>query len=279
VSFARIGVAGVGLIGGSLALAARTAGAVVIGFDTDPAVLDRARARGALDEAATSLRALANATDLLVLALPVPATLAALGDLDSFAGPVIDVASVKAPVVAAARHLPQFVGTHPLAGRERGGIDAADGTLFRGATWTLDASAPAGVATRIAAFIESLGAQPLVIDAAEHDRLVAATSHLPQILAVALGARLAAVAAEDGRAGALCGPGMRSMLRLAHSPFGLWEAILRANARPLARDVRALAHSLEAIAAGLEREETALLGPLFADAARAARSLEAEANV
>jgi prephenate dehydrogenase len=275
VTFRRVGIAGVGLIGGSLALAARSAGADVVGYDRDPATLARARARGAIDRGAESFAELAQGVDLLVIALPLPATLDALRDLGTYPGVVIDVASVKAPVRAAAAALPQFAGTHPMAGRERSGIDAADQLLFRGATWAIDEATPAALRRKIATFVRSFGAEPLVIGAADHDRLVALTSHLPQSVAVALGAHLAAAAAGDARATALCGPGMRSMLRLARSPLALWEPILRANAQPLAAELRALAHALERAAVELEAGETGALASYFTAAGPVAEELDA----
>jgi len=273
--FARVGIAGVGLIGGSIALAARSAGAEVTGYDRDPATLARARARGAIDRGVDSLEELTRGSDLLVIALPLPDTIAALARLGGYPGPVIDVASVKGPVRAAAAALPQFAGTHPMAGRERSGIDAADRALFTGATWAIDDATPAALRRRIVAFVRSFGAEPLVIGASDHDRLVALTSHLPQSVAVALGAQVAAAAAEDPRAAALCGPGMRSMLRLARSPLALWDPILRANAQPVAAELRALAERLERAAADLEAAQTSVLAAYFTAAGPIAHELDA----
>jgi prephenate dehydrogenase len=123
--------------------------------------------------------------------------------------------------------------------------------------------------------VRSLGAEPLVIGAADHDRLVALTSHLPQSVAVALGAQVAAAAAGDPRATALCGPGMRSMLRLARSPRELWDPILRANAQPLAAELRALAQRLDRAAAELERGDVAELVSYFIAAGPIAAELDA----
>jgi len=271
--FGRVAIAGIGLIGGSIGLAARSAGAEVVGYDQDAATIARARARGAIDRGAASFDELTRGFDLLVIALPLPATLAALQQLGTYAGPVIDVASVKGPVCAAAAALPQFAGTHPMAGRERSGIDAADRALFTGATWAIDAGAPAVLRSRLATFVRLLGAEPLAIGAADHDRLVALTSHLPQSVSVALGAQVAA--AGDARAIALCGPGMRSMLRLARSPQDLWDPIVRANARPLAAELRALAQRLERAATELETGETAALASYFTAAGPIAEELDA----
>jgi prephenate dehydrogenase len=109
---------------------------------------------------------------------------------------------------------------------------------------------------------------------ADHDRLVAVTSHLPQALAVTLGARLAATGAADPRAYAVCGPGIASMLRLARSPVDLWSAIFSANAAPLAVELRALALALEAAARALDEGDVGTLASYFADAGSAVAALE-----
>lgn len=272
----RLGIAGIGLIGGSIALRAQDAGAHVIGFDRDPAALEAARAAGAIDEAAGDLAMLAERSEVLVLALPVDAVVTALETCAELDRPrlVFDVASVKRPVADAGRHLARFVPSHPLAGREIGGFGAADAQLFAGRTWVVGPGAAVARA-ELVELIESLGARAVELDPAEHDRLVATTSHLPQLLSIVLGARLGEVAASDPRAYELCGPGIASMLRLARSPAGLWAAIARANAGPLAAELRAVAAALESLARELDRAEVAGLTSYFAEAGRAVDALEA----
>jgi prephenate dehydrogenase len=119
-----------------------------------------------------------------------------------------------------------------------------------------------------------LGARPLAIDAADHDRLVAVSSHLPQMLSVALGARLAAAGDVDARVYDLCGPGMASMLRLARSDAALWGPIAQANASALAEALRALCAALEGLAAGLETGDLRALAATFEPAHRAVEALE-----
>jgi prephenate dehydrogenase len=271
-----LGIAGVGLIGGSIALRAHTAGWNTVGFDRDAASLDAARAAGALDDVASGLAALASRCDVIALALPIDATIAALHDVPELARPrlVFDVASVKAPVARAAAGLPNFVASHPLAGREIGGFGAADAGLFEGRTWVLDPAAPAAARAELTGLIAAFGAHAVALAPDDHDRLVAVTSHLPQALAVALGARLAAAADADPRAYAVCGPGIASMLRLARSPVDLWSAIFAANAAPLAGELRALAHALDAAAVALEKGDVGTLASYFADAGRAVEAME-----
>ncbi len=275
-----LGIAGVGLIGGSIALRARAAGWTTIGFDHDAATLAAARAAGALDAVAPDLAALAARSDVVALALPIDATLAALRDVGDLARPslVFDVASVKAPVAAAGAHLPSFIASHPLAGREIGGFAAADASLFEGRTWVIDPAAAPDVRAALTALVAALGARTFELEPAEHDRLVALTSHLPQALAVALGARLAARGRVDARAYAVCGPGIASMLRLARSPVDLWATIFAANAQPLAAELRSLAHELSDAAEALEAGEVGTLTSYFADAGVAVEALEQTAR-
>ncbi len=276
MSFARLGIAGVGLIGGSIALRARAAGARVIGFDRDAQTLSRALERGAIDEGAPDLWSLARACTTLVIALPVDATLAALEQLAGRPGPalVIDVASVKMPLIRAGSRVANYVGTHPMAGRERGGIDAADAGLFQNASWAYVPHHDAALVAKTREFIGAMGARPIEIDPLRHDAIVALTSHLPQALSVLLGATVAAAAADDRRVIDLCGPGMVSMLRLARSPESTWAPIVAANALPIALRLRSMARACDAVADALETGESALLMSYFEAAGALAVALE-----
>jgi prephenate dehydrogenase len=271
-----LGIAGIGLIGGSIALRAHAAGTTVIGFDRDADALRAATAAGALDGTAATLAELAARCAVVAIALPVDVTIAVLAGEPALAGPelVFDVASVKAPIVAAAGALAPFVASHPLAGRELGGFGAADATLFEGRTWAIAPARDPAAQARLAALVTALGAQPLVIDAGEHDRLVAISSHLPQVLSVVLGAGLAGTGDADARVYDLCGPGMRSMLRLAASDAGMWAAIAQANAAALADALDALAAGLQATAAGIRAGDLETLLTAFGDAHRAVAALE-----
>lgn len=272
----QFGVAGVGLIGGSIALRARAAGATVVGFDRDPAALSAARSSGALDDVVPDLAALAERCTIVAIALPVDAVVDALATTPALAKPalVFDVASVKEPVARAGAALRNFVGSHPLAGRETAGFAGADAALFEGRTWAVIPGADAGAQTRLEAIIRAFGARPLTVDAPAHDALVAVSSHLPQTLSVVLGALLAAAGDRDPRVYDLCGPGMESMLRLARSPAGLWAAIAGANAAPLAAELRAMAVALERVAAGLDQGDVAPLIDSFDESRRALAGME-----
>jgi len=273
----RIGIAGPGLVGGSVALRARELGHRVIGWDVDEANLRAALERGALSARAESLRELAEASDVVVLAAPLDATLASLAQLATFdrlPALVLDVASVKGPVARAGRGLAGFVPTHPIAGASRSGVAAARADLFAGRIWAYDASAEAGLAARLEAFIASMKALPLAVDVDEHDRIVALTSHLPQLVSVALGGHLEP-RLQQGAVSALCGTGISSMLRLGASAWTMWRPILAANARPVAQEVRELAAVLLRFAEALEAGAPDRLESDFQAAAAAAARLEA----
>jgi prephenate dehydrogenase len=230
--FARLGIAGIGLIGGSIALGVRQAWpSVTIAACDQPARIEEAQRRGIVDAVASGAADLADA-DLVVLAVPMGqmATLvAALGACD-VAGVVTDVGSTKRQVMqdAARAGLHRFVGGHPMAGAERAGLDHARADLFRGRPWLLVEGAAAGDAALMEAFVRGLGAAPRWVDAEAHDRTMAYVSHLPQLLATVLMNVASDAVGEGGLAAA--GPAFHDMTRLASSPAEVWQGILGQNA-------------------------------------------------
>ncbi len=274
-----VAVVGTGLIGGSVGLAAAAAGFRVRGWDPDPAAVAAALAVGALHQGAETLAGLLSslrADDVLVLAAPPEATLALLASTElraSAAGLVLDTASVKAGVAAAGAGLARFVPSHPIAGSERSGAAAARADLFAGRVWTLDAAADPSARAAAGDFVRRLGAEPLEIDAREHDALLAFTSHLPQLLAVALGEDLAARLA-DPRVRALCGTGMQSMTRLGASAWSMWRGIVAENSGPLAQELRNFAAILATFADEVEAADGHGVERRFRRAATGAASLD-----
>jgi len=234
--FERIGIVGLGLVGGSFALAARQRWprSLVIGVDRNE-VLERAMVRHAMDVAADDLGMIAEA-DLVVLATPVGDIVRLLGELpDAVPGAalVTDVGSTKRAVMAAAAALPArlpFVGGHPIAGAARAGIDFATPDLFVGRPWVLTPRAGSGgePLERIEAVVRALGAEPVVMDAARHDRLMAGLSHLPQLVATTLMTVVGDACGADDLA--LAGRGLADTTRLAASPPSVWTSICATNA-------------------------------------------------
>jgi prephenate dehydrogenase len=242
-----VAVAGLGLIGGSLARALTRAGWRVVGFDADGAVRRRARRARAVAEAPPSLERAVEGADVVVLAAPPAANVRLLRRLDGRGLLVTDVGSVKGPIcrVAATLRGVRFVGGHPVAGNEGRGFAAGDASLFSGRAWVLTPgarTAPRDLAA-VARLARAAGARPVLMRPAEHDRALAYLSHLPQLVAWALldAARRDAVA---GRHLAAAGPGFRDMTRLAHSPPALWRDVLAGNAAPVRRALRAFARAL-----------------------------------
>jgi len=271
-------VIGAGLIGASIGLRARECGMRVAGYDAVPENGRKALEAGALDLLAEDLRSVGEA-EVLVLATPLDATLALLERLvrePPRAALVLDVASLKEPVARAGAALANFVPTHPIAGSERSGPEAARADLFAGKVWTYDPAASAEALERLAAFVTAMGALAVPVASDEHDRIVALTSDLPQVVAVALGALLRERIDGEPAVAALCGTGIRGAIRLGASPWTMWRPILTSNAAPAAREVRRLCALLSEVAGALEAGRPQELEPHFAAAAAAFAQLDGD---
>jgi len=235
----RLAVVGLGLIGGSLARAARARRAAreVVAVCRTPAGSARARAAGVVDRVTVDLAEGVRDADLVVLCAPVGTLPGLVRAAWPHLGPgavLTDVGSVKAPVVAAAEACPPrpgvaFVGGHPMAGSERSGLQASDPDLFEGrlVLLTPTTTTPAGVVGRVTAFWQALGSHVRLLPADEHDRAVAAVSHLPHLAAYAL------VAVANGDALTLAGRGFGDTTRIAASAETLWIDIFRGNREPV----------------------------------------------
>ena len=234
--FNKVAIVGLGLIGGSIALAVRQhwPTGLVIGVDRKE-VLERAMVLHAIDVAADDLVVMAEA-DFVILAAPVEQNIKLLAQLDRYvttAAVVTDVGSTKRTTIAAARQLPDrltFVGGHPLGGAPRGGIEHARPDLFEGRPWlfTPTTDEPAGILERLSSFVRTLRAEPHVVDPTEHDELLALVSHLPQLATSALMHVVGTTAGEEGLA--LTGRGLFDATRLASSPADIWRDICCSNA-------------------------------------------------
>ena len=252
-------VVGTGLIGTSLALALRRAGAQVWLTDRDPAALAVAVARGAgrpLAEAADS-----STPALVVVAIPPAATAAVVADsLRRYPHALVtDVASVKVPIhralVAAGVDASRYCGGHPMAGRETSGPASARDDLIDDRPWVItpDAGATEAAVVAVQALALAVRAVPIVMPAVEHDRAVAVVSHTPQVVSSLLAARLLDSSDE---AVAIAGQGLRDMTRIAASDPDLWVEILAANAAPVADVLTALRGDLDALLSALHRVDS-----------------------
>lgn len=255
----RIAVLGVGLIGGSVALAARTRlDASVAGYDRSGQALERALGRAALDRACTSVSEAVDGAEAVFVAAPVGALPGLVGEALAAAGAgcvVTDVGSTKRAVVAAHRD-PRFVGGHPLAGAESAGVEHARADLFQGATWYLTPTAgTSGILyERLHRLLHGLGAQPTAIDADTHDRILAAVSHLPHVLANVLVSQAAATLADGDARLPATGPSFRDATRVAGASSAVWIDIYLANRDALSveldRTISRLMEVRESLASG-----------------------------
>jgi prephenate dehydrogenase len=262
----QVRIVGSGLLGASIGLGLTARGADVIIEDSSPSARKLAIAYGAGRAAATG-----DAPGLIVVAVPpdVTADVVAAELVRYPEALVTDVASVKvAPLDelrARGADLGRYLGTHPMAGRERGGAVSARADLFIGRPWIL--AGHDGITYRRAAAIEDmildLGAVPIEMDAADHDRSVALVSHAPQLIATLLASRL-----RDGSGAALglSGQGLRDTTRIASSDPALWVQILGANSGAIAEVLRPLRDDLDAVLAALDAPDEPASRRVLADA-------------
>jgi prephenate dehydrogenase len=258
----RVAVLGVGLIGGSIGLAAkRRLGAEVSGFDPDDSTLMRARELGAIDAASASIAEACPGAEIVFCAAPVgelPGIATEALEATSEETVVTDVGSTKRELVAALagqEDAARFVGGHPLAGAETAGVVNARADLFEGARWYLTPTErSSGLAyDRLQRAIAALGARPQAIDPETHDRVMATVSHLPHVIADVLASQAADALAEESERLPEVGPSFRDATRVAGANPGLWADIFAANGEALAREIDAVVGRLRE-AASLLRE-------------------------
>ena len=259
-----IAVLGCGLVGASVAGALSAAGHPVVGADRRD--LTPLVERGWITRQVEP-EGVAEA-DVAFLALPPAGVIGALRRLPFRSGQVVtDVASVQGPVEEAAESLAEgvrFVAGHPMAGGTGSSFEAARPDLFQGAVWVLSEGGDRRAREVVEALVRRMGAEPLVVEAARHDRIVALTSHLPQLLSTALAAEMESV--DDPLVRELLGPGGRDFLRLARSPYGFWKDVFALNEEAVGRALSAVTSRAGQTAQGLEEE--------FAAARRFLRELD-----
>jgi prephenate dehydrogenase len=245
----KIAVLGVGLIGGSIGLAARRRlGAEVAGWDPDSGTLDRAAERGAIDVAAKTVSEACAGAEVVFCAAPVselPGLVAAALEASGPDAAVSDVGSTKRELIESVGNASggdRFIGGHPIAGAETSGVENARADLFEGARWYLTPTERVeGVLyDRLQRTVAELGARPQAIDAATHDRLMATVSHLPHVLADVLVSQAATALAEESERLPEVGPSFRDTTRVAGANPALWAGIFAANGDAVAREIDAV---------------------------------------
>nr|WP_254601849.1 prephenate dehydrogenase/arogenate dehydrogenase family protein [Cupriavidus taiwanensis] len=276
--FSRVVIVGVGLIGGSLALALKRAGVVgtVVGVGRSAASLQKALDLGVIDEAATLADA-ARGASVIVLCAPVAQNFALLHALEPHLQPgtiVTDAGSTKSDVIIAAKtalgdKAAQFVPAHPIAGRELNGVEAALPDLYAGrkaVLCPLQENARADVAA-VRAMWESAGADCHVMSAVQHDAVFAAVSHLPHVLSYALVAQVAN--AEDAALKLdFAGGGFRDFTRIAASSPEMWRDICVANREALLRELNTYQSVLAHLKMLIEKGDGDALERIFARASK-----------
>jgi prephenate dehydrogenase len=256
-----VAIFGVGLIGGSFALALRQAGFAgrILGVSS-PETIRRALDLRVIDQGSPAREA-AQSADLIYLAQPILRIADSLADFDGWVKPqalITDAGSTKQAIVDRAGQVItrcQFLGGHPLAGRERRGVEAAEADLFQGRPYVLTPRSPVELETPaaqdLAGWIQKIGSFPVILSPEEHDRTVAYTSHLPQLASTALAALL------DGRPepqSRVFGPALVDSTRLALSSFDIWGDILATNRDAIQEALRSYIAQLEEIRSRLDEK-------------------------
>jgi prephenate dehydrogenase len=257
----KVSVLGVGLIGGSIGLAAKehVEDVEVVGFGRDPERLRLALERGAIDRAAGTLEEAVEGAELCFACAPVgalPELVRAALDASGNDTLVTDVGSTKQDLVSRTPD-PRYVGGHPIAGAETAGVEHARADLFQNAVWYLTPHEQSGglLYERLHHFVVELGARPVAVDAETHDRLVAVFSHLPHVLANVLASQAAARLSEHGEALRQVGPSFRDMTRVAGANTAIWGDIYRSNRAAIVEEIRGFRRELDEVERRLEAGE------------------------
>ena len=275
-NFKRIAIVGVGLIGGSLALALKRKGIgeQIIGVD-ERDVLQKAAARGAIDRGyeRDQLEEAVAQANLIFICTPIHLILKLLPQIveSASAGALIsDVGSTKREIVHVANNIvpkgKYFIGGHPMAGSESRGIESADSYLFENTIYVLTPAQPIPEEVRreFGELLEAIGAKVLLLTPTLHDEIAAAVSHLPQMAAVALMNLVGQHQKHSSHFLKMAAGGFRSMTRIASSPYGNWEDIINTNRDKIAEFIEKYINELQKIKTCLDQPE---LGKRFAKAA------------
>jgi prephenate dehydrogenase len=267
-----IAILGLGLIGGSIAMGLRGHVRKILGVDNDPLTCQIATAKGIVDTASEDIRQILPQADILLVATPVSTAIELISTLPSVHNGtplmVMDVTSTKSRIMAAMETLPpnfDIIGGHPLAGKEKLGICNAEKEMLYGATFTLTASERTTERTKSLALelVKAIGCKPFWIDAKTHDHNLAATSHAPHLLAVAL------THATEKEYARLSGGGLSSATRLASTPTSMMLSMVMTNAENTIAKLRQTQAEIDKIIALMEAgDEESLESLLIASRAK-----------
>ncbi len=269
----RISILGTGLLGTSAGLALRAAGFTgrITGWSRTKEQVEIALSAGAIDEVADDPIAAARASEVVLLSVPIFATLDFMAQLSGQLTPdhlVTDVGSTKHLISESAAQLynkpncPAFLPGHPMAGKERGGAALGDANLYRGAVWLFTDDASARRTPRAVELVEgwrnsvvSMGSRVIDLDPARHDELVSWVSHLPQFVATAMSALLEDEVGDAPELKDVGGRALREMTRLGASPFSMWRDIAHTNTEAVERALQAMEQRLAHLRENLRTPE------------------------
>ena len=268
--FKKITIIGVGLIGGSfgLALKEKNPNFKIVGIDKQE-IIEKAIARGAIDEGTISLEEGIKEADVVIIATPVKTILNLLPQINPFLKKgclVTDTGSTKQQIIQKANKVLSkdvfFIGGHPMAGSEKYGIDSADSHLFHNKTYILTPIHKSNLVAleKISLLIKMIGAKKLILDPLEHDRIVSAVSHLPQIIAVSLINAIAELALRGNNNNYFkaIGEGFKDMTRIASSPYKMWEDICDTNQENILEMIQEFRNYLGVIEEKLKNDPNSL---------------------
>jgi len=268
--FKKITIIGVGLIGGSLGLALkeRKPNFKIIGIDKQE-IIERAITRGAIDEGTVNLEEGIEEADIVIIATPVKTILNILTQINPFLKKgclVTDTGSTKGQVVERANKVLSkdvfFVGGHPMAGSEKCGIEEADSHLFQDRTYILTPTKKSNLIAidKIFSLIKMIDANRLILDPLEHDRIVGAVSHLPQVIAVSLINTIGELALRRNNNNYFkaIGEGFKDMTRIASSPYKIWEDICETNQENILKMIQEFRNYLGVIEDKLKNNPSSL---------------------
>lgn len=253
---ATVGIFGLGLMGGSLALALKRYCARIVGFDSDLSTLELALSKNIVDQAETSSVKSLPRLDILILATPVPVILNLIQQLPVLMpNPciIMDLGSTKRDIVGAMSALPKCfepIGGHPICGKEKLGLENADGNLYQGAPFVITPleRTTQRAKSAVTQIVSAIGAHVVEMSAVEHDRILASTSHLPFLLSSVL------AHATPQEFAPLAGPGFRSTSRLAGTPPHMMMGILKSNRDNVLKAIKDFYRSLNEIESVLQDE-------------------------
>ena len=268
--FKKITIIGVGLIGGSLGLALKEnrPSFRIVGIDKQE-IIEKAITRGAIDEGTVNLEEGIKEADIVILATPVKTILDLLPQINPFLKKeclVTDTGSTKKQIVKRANKMLSkdihFIGGHPMVGSEKYGIDSADPHLFQDKTYILTPTNKSNLVAleKIFSIIRIIGAKRLILDPLDHDRIVGAVSHLPQILAVSLTNMISVLAQEENNNNYFkaVGGGFKDMTRIASSPYKIWEDICKTNQENILKMIQEFRNYLGVLEGKLKNDPSSL---------------------